>query len=124
MKIKRDDIKKLKQLDRVELMLKENRLEESKPTCRIGINMFCNFLTWYIALILLIPAAFGLSNPATSMLLIRVVNVFSLAFQIVGVFIILEVATYFILKMKHNKAKKEMYEDYFKVELKIKGAKK
>ena len=113
MKVDKTDFNKLKQLDRIEYLLKKDRIEKNnKYSMPSGL--------WFIALIIL-------QTIFMMLWFIAFRNfdqiLFELSFFRIGLFLLVgaylvDWAFYIMFSIRQNKEEKELFNDYFKIEVK------
>ena len=117
MKIKLEDFKKLKQLDRIEYILRYNRIgEKNQANCVFhAFIFFLFFLSFMILITITGYSAFGetFSN--------RFLQSLGLAIKIFYIWFLLAIILDVVAILNNYKAKKQLFNEYFKIETKKKN---
>lgn len=116
--IKKQDFQKLKQLDRIEYMLKRNSIDYMPTHWTVGfVNTFAllfGFLT------LLLVGSYSVTNE----LFFAVARCIKLLASMVIPFILLGLLVDLYSRYRYIKAKKELNAEFFKIDINVRSAKK
>jgi len=116
MKVTLEELNKLKQLDRIEYLLKEDRAEKYYEYNPISLNYISFIVFAVIVLIMLSYIAFG----SSSIYLAKIVNLSKLLLYVFFFLYILDRIVYIFYILRGMKEQKMIYNEFFKVEAKKK----
>jgi len=121
MELKEENIKTLKQNDRIEFYLKRIRLEQIKPIYKITDFLILSFSFQSILLFLsaFLFFAYDKLEGFEISIFYSLIDYFTLALTLlVTLFLIYTFHYFFVLMRKHNKRLKELEEEYFSIKTK------